>query len=127
MNLIVVDGNLVNDVEERRTKNDKVFYTFRLASTNRRSNTNYYNVCVLGATGEACAKHLHKGSKVVIRGELSIRTSGKDGSSYTYLDLDAENVIFCNTANNTKDETVQQVKPPKMTDLSPATDEDIPF
>ena len=126
MNLIIADGNLVNEVEERRSKNDKVFYTFRLAAKNRRNNTNYYNVCAVGATGEACAKHLHKGSKVVIKGELSIRTAEKDGTTYTYLDLDAESVVFCNLDRQRTDESTAE-KPRKMVDLTPADGEDIPF
>ena len=127
MNLIVADGNLVGDVEERRSRNDKVFFTFRLANKNRRNNTNYYNVCAVGTVGEACKKFLRKGSKVVVEGELSIRTSEKDGNSYTYLDLDARNVVFCNQSSTPKDEVVPQQRQYKDAMTQIDTDEDVPF
>ena len=79
MNTIFFDGNLVADVETRVSKNEKKFYTFRVAAKNRRDGTNYYNVSAVGGTGEACAKFLRKGSKVVVKGELGIRVYEKDG------------------------------------------------
>lgn len=130
MNTIFFDGNLVADVETRMTKNDKKFYTFRVASSNRSNGTNYYNVCAVGSTGDACAKYLKKGSKVVVRGELNTRVFERDGVKNISLDVNAENVVFGFSNNNSR----ADYEPPKdekksvVPELSLAdADDDIPF
>ena len=100
MNKITIIGRLTADPQAREASGS-IVCTFRLAAATRRKDengeiiSNFYNVDVWRATGESCAKYLHKGDRVCIVGDLTIRpyvdTKGQQRMS---IDVTATEVEF---------------------------------
>jgi single-strand DNA-binding protein len=97
-------GNLTRDVEVRATPGGAQFATLRVAFNTRRPDgqggwtdkANYVDVEVAGAQAEACARYLHRGSRVFVDGELDFqewqdRNSGQKRSA---LRVRAQTVTF---------------------------------
>lgn len=73
MNRAIILGNLGSDPELRYTQNQTAVCKFSVA-TNKRSKdkdeVTWHNVIVWGKPAEVCSKHLSKGSKVLVEGEI---------------------------------------------------------
>ena len=102
MNNITTYGRVASDVTIRDV-NGRTVANFRFASTNRRKDnegkymTNFYTVSAWGGLADM-AKHLHKGSRAVIGGELSVRSYvGTDGVGHQSLEIDANAIDFGDT------------------------------
>ena len=97
MNRWTGTGRLGKDVELRYTQSGKAFATFSLAvddgyGENRK--TYWFSVVVWDKLAETCANSLKKGSKVLVDGKLTSRTSEKDGKKQTFWDIVAFSVEF---------------------------------
>ena len=86
MNKVILAGRLVRDPELRYTQTGKAVVSFSLA-VNRRFNHNqeqtvdFIPIVVWDKLAEVCSKHLFKGSQVLIKGRIQIRSyDAQDGS-----------------------------------------------
>ena len=112
MNRIILIGNLSSDVERRETASGKSVASFNLA-VNRRfttadgdRQTDFFRVSVWGKMGDACAKHLAKGNKVAVIGEIQPRLyDAKNGQQRLSLDVQADEVEFLPNAEKPKTES----------------------
>jgi single-strand DNA-binding protein len=88
VNVVVITGNLTQEPELRYLGSGTAVCEMRVAVNGRRKvgeewvdKPNYFNVTVFGGHGEACAKHLSKGSPAAIEGRLDwSEWEAKDGS-----------------------------------------------
>lgn len=101
MQKLLIIGNLTHDPESRSTAQGVSVCTFTVAVNRRFKDrdgnqvTDYFRVNVWRQLGESCAKHLAKGRKVAVSGELQARTyEAKDGSTRMSLDIAADEVEF---------------------------------
>lgn len=71
MNLVVLKGNIVNDLELKK-HGDLSVVKFNLAVNRNKEVTDFIPVAVLGKMAENTVKYCMKGSKILLRGSLRI-------------------------------------------------------
>ena len=110
MNKLTIIGNLTRDPEMRTTSTGIVVTTFTVA-VNRRGRrdeqssqpeADFFRVSAWRALGENCAKFLSKGKKVAVVGAVSLHTyTGNDGQTRASLEVNADDVEFLSSRNDT--------------------------
>lgn len=106
MNQLIITGNLVYPPEARTTPAGVPVTTFTVAVTRRNTpqgekSADYFRVTAWRALGESCAKHLDKGRKVAVVGEVSCKAyTGKDGSARCQMEVNASQVEFLTPRSN---------------------------
>lgn len=80
-NKVILVGNLGRDPEVRTMNNGDKVANFSVATSEswvkngeRQERTEWHKVVVFGKTAEFCEKHLEKGDKVTIEGQLQTRS-----------------------------------------------------
>ena len=101
MQKLVCCGNLVADPEVRTTQSGVTVCSFTVAVNRRFADkdgerqTDFFRVNAWRQLGETCAKHLYKGKKVAVVGELQARLyDAKNGEKRMSLDVAADEVEF---------------------------------
>jgi single-strand DNA-binding protein len=98
MNKLTIIGCLGRDPETRTTQNGSTVCSFSVATTERykdQEKTTWFKVAAFGKLGEACQKYLSKGKRCAVVGSVSVSTyDGRDGKTYTSLDVLASDVEF---------------------------------
>jgi single-strand DNA-binding protein len=140
MNKITLIGNLTNDPETRSISSGVTVCAFtiavnrRFANSNGERQTDFFRINAWRQLGETCSKHLSKGKKVAVVGELQARTyEAKNGETRMSLDVAADEVEFLSPAE--KAETKQQKKSKENSDgydqtpneWLPVDNNDLPF
>ena len=100
MNKVILAGRLVRDPELRYTQTGKAVVSFSLA-VNRRFNHNqeqtadFIPIVVWDKLAEVCSKYLFKGSQVLIKGRIQIRSyDAQDGSKRYVTEVIAQELEF---------------------------------
>ena len=80
VNIVVLTGNLTDNVELRSSPGGTVIANYRLGVNGRRKvgdqwvdKPNFFDVVVFGAQGENCANYLSRGRPVAVEGRLDWR------------------------------------------------------
>ena len=101
MNKLTLIGNLTNEPETRSTPSGVTVCTFTIAVNRRFANadgerqSDFFRINAWRQLGEVCAKHLAKGRKVAVVGELQARLyDAKNGEKRMSLDVAADEVEF---------------------------------
>ncbi len=103
LNRIFLSGNLTRDPELRYTPSGIPVTTFRLASNRRyraqngdwREEVCYVNVVAWQRLAELCSERLHKGSGVLVDGELQTKSrESETGQRRTVVELRARQIQF---------------------------------
>lgn len=102
MNKVILLGNLGADPELRYTGSGVAVLSFRLATTetwvdkNRdvQERTEWHTVVVWGGRAEGLAKHLVKGSSVLVEGGLRTSSYEKDGVKRFKTEVHAKEIFF---------------------------------
>lgn len=99
---VVLVGNLGRDPEMRYSQNGTPITNFSIAVNRRRrgpdgnyvDETDWYRITLFRNMAETSAEWLKKGSKVLVEGQLQIRTyTGQDGVERTSVDVNADNFV----------------------------------
>ena len=113
VNLIIIAGNLTRDPVFRKTTNGTPVTNFWLACNRKFKDNNGQwreNVCYVGVVAwyklaESCSENLHRGSVVIVEGELqsrSIRT--EDSKNRNIIEIKARRIQFLNRIESTNDQ-----------------------
>lgn len=98
MQKIIIIGSLGHDPDLRTTQTGIPVCSFSVATNSRRGDketTTWFRVTTWRGLAETCAKHLKKGSKVGVSGELTLGIyTGKDGKDRASLEVQADEVEF---------------------------------
>ena len=131
INSVVIAGNLTRDPAFRRTTNGTPVTNFWIASNRKFKDNNGQwreNVCYVGVVAwyklaESCADNLHKGSAVIVEGELQSRSlRSETGRNRNIVEIKARRIQFLNKMD---DATVDDAfSADDMGDDSCADDED---
>jgi single-strand DNA-binding protein len=120
---------LTNDPETRTTSSGTTVCTFTIAVNRRFANsdgdrqTDFFRINAWRQLGDVCAKHLSKGKKVAVVGELQARMyDAKNGEKRMSLDVAADEVEFLSPAE--KAETKPQKKSKENSDGYDQTPDD---
>jgi single-strand DNA-binding protein len=105
INSVMIAGNLTTDPSFRRTTNGTPVTNFYIASNRRFKDNNGQwreNVCYVGVVAwyklaESCAENLHKGSAILVDGELQSRIwKNEDGTTKNVVEIKARRIQFLN-------------------------------
>jgi single-strand DNA-binding protein len=105
INTVMIVGNLTSEPSFRKTTNGTPVANFYIASNRRfKDNTGQWreNVCYVGVVAwyklaESCAENLHKGSAVLVDGELQSRIwKNEDGTTKNVVEIKARRIQFLN-------------------------------
>jgi single-strand DNA-binding protein len=102
MNKVILLGNLGADPELRYTNGGVPVLHFRLATTETwvdknnetHERTDWHTVVLFGKRGEGLAKHLFKGSNVLVEGGLRTSSYEKEGQKRYKTEVHARDVFF---------------------------------
>lgn len=97
MNQINLIGNICNDLELKKTKNNKSVVDFNLAVSSGYGDfkrTDFIKVVVYGTQAENIVKYQTKGNKLMVSGELHIDKYEKDGKISYFTSVQANSVEF---------------------------------
>lgn len=121
-------GNLTKDPDLRTTQSGKSVATFTLACSRKfkgrdgERQTDFFTIVVWGPLAEICAKHLEKGKKVSVIGELQTRSYEKDGQKRYVTEIVADEVEFL-SPRETREEPQESV----AEGFAEIEDNDLPF
>ena len=118
-NEVILVGRVGKDIELKTSKAGKSYCSMSVATNsgfgdNRR--TDWHNVVVFGTTAENCAKHVVKGTVVLVNGQIQYDVREKDGKKTTYTNILADRVTF-----------LSDWKKQEQAQATPAVDVDNPF
>ena len=117
MNKITIIGNLVKDPEMRSTQDGITVCGFTVAVNrpktpkNQNPGADFFNVSAWRGKGEVCGKYLHKGSKVCVVGNVTLRTWEKEDKHGASLEVTAEDVEFLSSAQRDAETGMDVVDP----------------
>lgn len=105
MQKLFIIGSLTRDPETRTTQSGTSVCTFnvavnrRFAGTDGEKKTDFFRVNAWRGLADTCQKHLAKGRKVAVTGELQPNPyTAKDGTTKFSLDVSADEVEFLTPA-----------------------------
>jgi single-strand DNA-binding protein len=129
MNKQIVIGNVCNDPETRSTPSGVTVCSFNVAADRRFKDssgnkvTDFFRIQAWRQLGEVCSKHVKKGMKVGVIGELQPRLyEAKDGKTRMSLDVVADEVEFMSRADEKP-----AAKPADPNTFEDISSKDLPF
>lgn len=140
MNRVNIIGRLVKNVESRKTINNEMVSSFKVAVNDgygTKQHTNYIDCVAFRKLAENISKYCEKGSLVAIEGKLNTSIyEAQDGSKRKSVNVIVEKVTFL--GNKKKDSTEQGSSEMTMTEEKDdpfkefgeeiqLSDEDLPF
>lgn len=99
MNVVILTGRLTADPELRYTQQGTPCTSFNLAvdRASRDNNTDFPTIVAWRETAEFIDKYMHKGSKIVVRGEVRTRNYEQDGRTHKVTEIHADRVEFADS------------------------------
>lgn len=130
MNKCIITGNLVRDPELRTTTSGISVCSFTVAVNRRgkrdeQQEVDYFNVTAWRERGETCAKYLSKGKKVLVTGQVSVRTWEKDEKHGASLEVVADEVEFLTPREQAQEQPKNTAN--QQSDFLPVEPDDLPF
>lgn len=118
MNRVCIIGRLTKDPEIRITQDAQTTIArFGIAVDIKKDVANFFNVTAFNKTAEFCEKHLKKGMKVGLEGQLRTDDyTNRDGQKVTTVYILADRIEFCEK---------KEEKPSGFMDIP--NDEEMPF
>ena len=134
MNVIILTGNICNDIELRQTATGKAVTQFNLAVKRpyAKDTTDFIPCVVWNQQAEFLGKYAHKGSKVGVTGKLTSRSyEDKQGNKRTAYEVIADTVELLDSKTKNEADPTPPPFPAAAVDVpnfeTLADDEDLPF
>lgn len=105
INCVIIAGNLIKDPSFRKTTSDVPVANFTIASNRKFKDSSgriKEDVCFIGIVAwyklaESCKENLHRGSAVLVEGELQSRSfANEDGTTRSWVEIKARRIQFLN-------------------------------
>lgn len=126
MNKVILKGRLTANPELRKTPSDISVCNFSIAVNRRfdKEKADFINCEAWRQTAEFIQHYFNKGKEIAVVGELHIDKWDKDGETRYLTKVVVDEVEFCGSKNETKndDEQPKENSPFQMLD-----DDDLPF
>lgn len=113
MNITILSGRLVYDIEVKETDNGKKYLSTRIAvpRNDKDKTTDFFNFRAWGTTAEFIGKYFKKGDPITVIGELRNNSyEKKDGTKVESSFVEATKVEFVPRASK-PDESVKAAEP----------------
>ena len=135
MNLIIICGRLTRDPEIRYTADNKPVASFSLAVDRRFKRDNepeadFFNCTAFSKTAEIVEKHLVKGVKIIVRGEMQNNNyTNKDGQNVRDMRVIVDNIEFCESksARSGQQTETEPASGDGFMNLPAGLDDELPF
>jgi len=115
INCVIIAGNLIKDPTFRKTTSDVPVANFTIASNRKFKDSSgriKEDVCFIGIVAwyklaESCKENLHKGSAVLVEGELQSRSfANEDGTVRSWVEIKARRIQFLNRRDHLSESDV---------------------
>ncbi len=121
MNKTILIGNIVNDLELRKTSTNKSVIEFRIAINEGygdKKTTEYINVVAWENLADRLQNYCGKGSKIMIEGKIKTDSYEKNGQKIYKTYVKADNVEFMSSrdTHSNPSETQKSVQSPLIRD-----------
>jgi single-strand DNA-binding protein len=133
---ITLIGHLGNDPESRFTPSGVMVASFNVATSRswtgqdgqRQEKTTWFRVSVWNKAAEPIMQYLHKGSKVLVVGEVEEARAftDRDGNNRASLEVKAQNVRFLDSKGEGEARQAQPATTSRQP-VTPGLEEDHPF
>lgn len=100
MNVVILTGRLAVEPELQQTSRGTAWISFPLAvdRNTKEREADFPTVTAWRETAEFVSRYLHKGSRVVVRGEVRTRNyDGNDGKSHKVTEIQADRIEFADS------------------------------
>lgn len=99
MNVVILTGRLTVEPELRYTQSGTACTSFPLAvdRPTKDDTADFPTIVAWRETAEFVRKYLHKGSRVVVRGEIRTRNYESDGKSRKATEVQADRIEFADS------------------------------
>lgn len=100
MNVVILTGRLTVDPELKYTQQGTACTSFNLAvdRASKNDEADFPTIVALRETAEFASKYLHKGSKIVVRGEIRTRSyADRDGNNHKVTEVQADRLEFADS------------------------------
>lgn len=135
MNQIILCGRLCNDPDVRYGTNSNAIAKFSIAVDRRfkrdgQPTADFFNCVAFGKTGEFIEKYFHKGSKILLSGEMQNNNyKNKEGQMVYGFQVAVNNVEFAESKSASS--PAQQTKPQQADDsfisIPDGIEDELPF
>ncbi len=110
MNKVILMGNLGADAELRMTGGGKPVMNFQVATSEswkdqsgqKQERTEWHRCVMWGDRAEKLAKHLTKGTKLVVEGSIRYSKYEKNGETRYATDINVERIEFAGSKRDTQ-------------------------
>lgn len=99
MNVVILTGRLTADPELRYTQQGTPCTSFNLAvdRASRDDSADFPTIVAWRETAEFINQYMHKGSKIVVRGEVRTRNYDDNGKARKVTEIQADRVEFADS------------------------------
>jgi len=135
MNQIFLCGRLCNDPDVRYGTNSNAIAKFSIAVDRRfkrdgQPTADFFNCVAFGKTGEFIEKYFHKGSKILLNGEMQNNNyKNKEGQMVYGFQVTVNNVEFAESKSqqNNAQQAKQQQADTDFMQIDDSITEELPF
>ena len=122
INKAIIIGNLVRDLELKKTNTGKSVVKFTIAVNDFNGNANYFDCVAWNKTAEFINSYASKGNKVCVEGRLSQRTyDNSEGKKVNVIEIVADQVELL-TPKEAKEEYKPYTPKESVKELQKGTD-----
>lgn len=99
MNIVILTGRLTADPELRYTQQGTACTSFNLAvdRASKDDAADFPTIVAWRETAEFIKQYMHKGSKIVVRGEVRTRTYDDNGRNRKVTEIQADRIEFADS------------------------------
>jgi single-strand DNA-binding protein len=99
MNVVILTGRLTADPELRYTQQGTPCISFNLAvdRASKDDSADFPTIVAWRETAEFINQYMHKGSRIVVRGEVRTRTYDDNGKNRKVTEIQADRVEFADS------------------------------
>lgn len=115
MNKVIIKGRLTKDIELRQTSNQIANCSFTVAvdrkykDNNGQRQADFISCVAWRNTATFLSQYFHKGSELIVTGELQTRTYDDNNGKKVYVtEVVVDDVEFCGSANKVTTITAEQ-------------------
>lgn len=141
VNKVILIGNLGKDPEIKRLDNGAVIASFPLATSEiftdkntgeKREITDWHDIVLWRGLAEVAEKYIRKGTKVYVEGKLKKRSwQDKDGNNRYATEVVGDELTILSRPDGERSSSYttegKPTSPSSMPDLSPSSDDNVPF
>lgn len=142
VNKVILIGNLGKDPEIKRLDNGAVIASFPLATSEiftdkntgeKREITDWHDIVLWRGLAEVAEKYIRKGTKVYVEGKLKKRSwQDKDGNNRYATEVVGDELTILSRPDGERSSSSYTTEgkpssPSSMPDLSPSSDDNVPF